>query len=80
MPDQADVRTEGLFLNADAGLDTRKIRSLCHQHGIIPNFHLNPGNGTIAERDDYFDPLLYKHRVVIEHAFAWMDAFKSLLI
>jgi transposase len=27
-----------------------------------------------------FDPELYKHRTVIEHAFAWMDAFKSLLI
>ena len=77
---EADIRTDGLFLNADAGFDTQKLRSLCYQHGMIPNFCLNPRNGTVADRDDYFDRLLYKHRVVIEHAFAWMDAFKSLLI
>lgn len=76
----ADIRTDGLFLNADAGFDTKKLRSLCYEHAIIPNFYLNPRNGTKADRDDYFDPELYKHRAVIEHAFAWMDAFKSLLI
>ena len=76
----ADIRTNGLFLNADAGFDTKKLRSLCYENDIIPNFHLNPRNGTKADRDAYFDPKLYKHRTVIEHAFAWMDAFKSLLI
>lgn len=76
----AEIRTDGLFLNADAGFDTKKLRVLCQQNGIIPNFHLNPRNGKVTEREDYFDPLLYKHRIVIEHAFAWMDAFKSLLI
>lgn len=75
-----DIRTDGLFLNADAGFDTKKLRSLCYENGIIPNFYLNPRNGNKAGRDDYFDPELYKHRAVIEHAFAWMDAFKSLLI
>lgn len=76
----ADIRTEGLFLNADAGFDTKQLRSLCYQHRIIPNFYLNPRNGKIADREDYFDSELYKHRTVIEHAFAWLDAFKALLI
>jgi len=82
---EADICTEGLFLNADAGFDTKQLRSLCYQHGMIPNFYLNPRNGKIADREDYrpatrFDPELYKHRTVIEHAFAWLDAFKALLI
>lgn len=76
----ADIRTDGLFLNADAGFDTKQLRSLCYENDIIPNFHLNPRNGTNVDREEYFDAELYKHRTVIEHAFAWMDAFKSLLI
>ena len=77
---ESGIRTDGLFLNADAGFDTKKLRSLCHENGIIPNFRLNPRNGEVYDREEYFDPELYRHRTVIEHAFAWMDAFKSLLI
>lgn len=74
------ISTDGLFLNADAGFDTQEFRSLCYQYRIIPNFCLNKRNGKIADREEYFDPKLYKNRIVIEHAFAWMDAYKALLI
>lgn len=71
---QAGIRTGGLFLNADAGFDTKKLRSLCYENGIIPNFYLNSRSGKLADRDDYFHSQLYKHRTVIEHAFAWTVA------
>lgn len=76
----ATISTDGLFLNADAGFDTKAFRSLCYQHNIIPNFCFNKRNGKTHDREDYFDPELYKHRTVIERAFAWMDAYKALLI
>lgn len=78
--DQVGIATDGLFLNADAGFDHKKLRQLCDQRKINPNFCLNPRNGAVTDREEYFDPLLYKHRIVIEHAFAWLDAFKALLI
>ena len=77
---EAEIEAEGLFLNADAGFDTQQVRAICHQYGIIPNFAFNPRNGSQWDREDYFDELLYKRRLVIEHAFAWLDAYKALLI
>jgi len=76
----ADIAIDGLFLNADSGFDAATLRDECEKVGIIPNFALNPRNGNLAERDDYFDPEIYKGRYVIEHGFGWMDAFKALLI
>lgn len=77
---QAGISTDGLFLNADAGFDNNELRSLCYQHHMIPNFYLNKRNGSTLDRQDYFDPELYKARTVIERSFAWMDGFKALLI
>lgn len=37
---------------------------------VVPRSHL---------REEYFDALLYGERIVVEHAFAWMDAYKTLL-
>lgn len=76
----AEIETEGLFLNADAGFDSKEARECCERHGFIPNFAFNPRNGSQWDRDEYFDELLYKRRVVVEHAFAWLDAYKALLI
>lgn len=78
--DNLKLNTDGLFLNGDAGFDSSLLRNLCSQKGIIPNFCFNKRNGNITERDDFFDDTLYKKRTVIEHAFAWVDAFKSLII
>jgi transposase len=75
-----DIQTDGLILNADAGFDSQKLRSLCAAKGIEPNFAFNPRNGKLTEREEYFDGLFYKSRTVIEHAFAWLDAFKALII
>jgi len=77
---KAGIHIEGLFMNGDAGFDSHDFRVHCRTWEIMPNIDLNPRNGTKGEREDYFDPLLYQDRKVIEHAFAWLDAFKGLLI
>jgi len=76
--EDAEIELEGLFLNADAAFDTKEIRALCQRYEMIPNFDLNPRNGSKWDRDDYFDEVLYRSRNVIEHAFAWLDAYKAL--
>ena len=76
----AEIEIEGLVLNADAAFDTEELRRLCSKHQIEPNFDLNPRRGSLSERDEYFDPITYKKRTVVEHAFAWLDAFKALLV
>lgn len=74
----SQIRTDGLFLNADAGFDVANFRNYCHQNEIIGNIDFNPRNGTPEQ--SIFDDLLYKNRFVIERTNAWMDAFKALLI
>ncbi len=76
----ADIPTDGLFLNADAGFDSQEFRKLCRQNLIEPNIAFNSRNNPINDRFEYFDELLYENRYVIERAFAWLDAFKALLI
>lgn len=55
-------------------------RSTQPEFGIEANIPMNPRNATTQERDEYFDDELYKRRTVIEHTFAWLDSFKSLLV
>lgn len=77
---KANIRTDGLFLNADAGFDSQECRCICTQFQIEANIAFNTRNGSINDRKEYFDELLYENRYVIERAFAWLDAFKALLI
>lgn len=76
----ADIQHKGLFLNADAGFDSQEFRTLLLQKDIEANIDFNHRNNLNGDRFEYFDELLYKNRFVIERAFAWLDAFKALLI
>lgn len=75
---------KGLFLNADPGFDSKEFKEACQKEEIIPNVKLNPRNS--ANQEPYqsgshiFDNELYKDRSVIEHANAWIDGFKVLLV
>ncbi len=60
--------------------DSQEFRKLCHQNRIEPNIAFNLRNSPINDRYEYFDELLYENRYVIERAFAWLDAFKALLM
>ena len=72
------IRTDWLFLNADAGFDTKEFRESCFKNDIIDNIYKNKRNG--GENESIFDELLYKQRFVIERANAWLDAFKAILV
>ena len=78
--EEAGIETEGLFLNADAGFDSEGFRGLCSEMRIEANVAFNPRNGRADGEYVYFDEELFKCRVVIEHANAWLDSFKALLI
>lgn len=71
---------DGLIINADSGFDSQELRTLCQERGIECNFDLNPRKGQKSEREDYFNEEFYKARFVIERTFAWLDAFKALLV
>jgi len=77
---EADIDVAGIFLNADAAFDTTLVRSICAEFGIEANIPINPRNSDDQTREEYFDDELYKHRSVAEHAFAWLDGFKGLLV
>lgn len=76
--EQANIPVEGLFLNADAGFDSREFRLCCEKKEINANICFNKRKGN-ADRDEYFDQLLYNERYKIERTNAWMDSFRSLL-
>ena len=73
---------KGLFLNADAGFDTKDFRRLCYAKDIIPNIDKNKRRGVKEENDDMyvFDKQLYNRRFVVEQLNAWVDGFKTLRV
>lgn len=80
---KAGIRVQGLFMNADSGFDSKDFRQICNGKGIEANIDYNSRNAknTLSTNPyQYFDEELYRRRCVIEHANAWMDSFKSLLI
>lgn len=76
--EQADIDTDSLFLNADAGFDSQGVREYLEDKGIVADIKENPRNG--GERDNYFDEKLYERRFIIERANAWIDGQKALLV
>ncbi|HJV77070.1 MAG TPA: IS5/IS1182 family transposase, partial [Paludibacter sp.] len=76
---KVQIRTDGLFTNADSGFDSKNFRSVSNKWGIIPNVVSNYRNG--ETKDEYLlDDSLYKERFIIERTNAWIDSFISLLI
>ena len=79
--EEADIAVDGLFLNADPRFDAASFRTTCNDAGIEENIKENPRNKRQAdEQYVYFDEVLYRRRTRIEHANAWMDSFKALLV
>lgn len=79
--ESAQVNLKGLFLNADSGFDSQNLRVLCANREIEANIALNPRSTHEQQIAwTYFDEELYKRRPVIEHANAWLDSFKTLLV
>jgi transposase len=78
---EAGIEIKGLFMNADAGFDKEEFREACSAKEIETNIASNRRNQKYSNQCyQYFDELLYKRRTKIEHANAWMDSFKALLV
>lgn len=75
---QADISLDGLFLNADAGFDSKNFRESCSKKEIHANICFNKRNGN-TDRNEYFDQDLYNERYAVELTNAWMDSYRSLL-
>lgn len=75
---KANIRTDGLLLNADAGFDCVTIRSALKSYGIAANIRINKRNGT-ANDNIVLDELLYRERYSIERTNEWMDSFRTIL-
>jgi len=75
---KSKINTDGLFLNADAGFDTKQFRDFCFEKDIMANICKNNRNGN--QKEVVFDEKLYKTRFVIERTNAWLDAFKAILV
>ncbi len=75
---ESGIAIDGLFLNADAGFDSKGFRKECKDRGIFPNVCFNKKNKD-HEDDDYIDELLYRERYSIERTNAWLDSFRSIL-
>lgn len=76
--EQAEISVDGLFINADAGFDSQKLRDRCESKGIIANICHNRRNGD-RDTEHYFDEKLYRERYSVERTNAWVDSFRSLL-
>ena len=77
--EEAAIEHKGLFLNADAGFDSKSLREFLESKEIIANIKPNPRNG--EQPDVYFDEKLYKNRFKIEQAnSSWLDGYKGLIM
>ena len=56
--DAADIECKGLFLNADSGFDSKKLRDMLYKKEIIGNIKGNPRNRD-TKNEKYFDNELY---------------------
>jgi transposase len=77
---EAEIPAEGLFLNADAGFDSKKLRELLEIEGIMLNAPPNKRNSSHLDSDVLLDEEMYKERFVIERTNASMDSFRTLLV
>ena len=75
----ADISVKGLFMNADAGFDSKEFRECCQKKEINANICFNKRNGESSDKEEYFDQKLYDERYSIERTNAWMDSFRTLL-
>lgn len=78
----AEIEYKGLFMNADAGFDGNEFRDFCEEKEIEANIPTNKRNKKCTSEEtkyQFFDEVLYKRRILIEHANAWMDGYKTLL-
>ena len=70
------------ILNADKGFDSKAFRRACYRRNLLPNIVENMRNRKKKKRGRkrFFHQEVYNQRFVNERTFAWIDAFRTLLI
>ena len=78
----ATISMQGVFMNADAGFDSKSFKRNCDEKDIELNVKDNPrGSKNKEPTTPFFDDMLYdENRYKIERTNAWMDAYKGILI
>lgn len=78
----ADLIIKGTYFNADSAFDSKNVRKICWNYGLIPNIDENQRNCKKVKpgRKRHFNKKVYNNRFCIERTFAWIDKFKRLLI
>ncbi len=76
----ADLRLEGLFLNADKAFDVRSLPQACARRDSEATTPRNRRSADWRTDDAPLDPELSRRRLVIERLNAWLDGFKTLLV
>ena len=77
----AELRLEGLFLNADKIFDVSSLRQACARRSIEVNIPRNRRAADWQTDDDTpLDPELSRRRLVTESLNTWLDGFKALLV
>lgn len=73
---KSNIRTDGIFLNADAGFDCDILRNVFQKKGAIVNICIN------RRREDadsiLVDEGLYVQRYSFERTNPWMDSFRTI--
>lgn len=74
----ARIPVSGLFLNADAGFDSKGFRAKLEAMDINANICFNKWGGH-TDRHEYFDQELYDERHAVERTNAWTDSYRFIL-
>ena len=80
--ESATITMEGVFMNADAGFDSKNFKKNCDTKSIELNVKDNPRDRkNYQPTTTFFDDILYdENRFKVERANAWMDAYKGILV
>lgn len=77
-----EIKLEKAILNMDKGFDSQGLRRAAQRREIKPNVKENKRNRKKNKRGRkrFFDQEAYLKRFCVERTFAWLDAFRSLII
>ncbi len=74
---KANLKTDGLFHNADAGFDCDILRDCLDRNRVVANICICKRR---TETDNIFiDEKLYAERYSVERTNAWLDSYRTLL-
>lgn len=76
--EMSNIPSDGLFVNADSGFDSKDFRNICASKGVFANVDFNTRNGEL-DNDNLLDEELYHERYSIERSNAWMDSYRTIL-